>query len=93
MVAHGKPARTDSSGSLRAIITELDSYAYLRPLAQLLECRCNGGRLLLSSMGLHHLQQYNEARALLGNIYRYMTSEAFCPEQEISPEVIRQLVK
>ena len=38
-----------------AIITELDSYAYMRPMAQLLECRCNGGRLMISSMGLQDL--------------------------------------
>lgn len=77
----------------KAIITELDSYAYLRPLAQLLECRCGGGRLMLSSMGLQNLQQYLEARVLLGSIYRYMASDDFAPQQEISPDVIRQLVK
>lgn len=77
----------------KAIITELDSYAYLRPLAQLLECQCGGGRLMLSSMGLQNLQQYLEARTLLGSIYRYMASDDFSPQQEISPDVIRQLVK
>lgn len=77
----------------KAIITELDSYAYLRPLAQLLECRCGGGRLMLSSMGLQNLQQYPKARALLGSIYHYMSSAAFCPEQEIAPDTIRLMVQ
>lgn len=74
-----------------AIITELDSYAYLRPMAQLLECRCKAGRLLLSSMGLQQRQQYPEARALLNSIYRYLGSEKFQPELELKIEEISSL--
>ena len=77
----------------QAIIAALDSYAYLRPLAQLLECRCHGGRLLISSMGLQNLQQYPEARALLGSIYQYIVSEDFKPEQEINFTWIQQIIK
>ena len=73
-----------------AIVTEMDSYAYLRPMAQLLECRCGGGKLLFSTMGLQNLQQYPEARALLNAIYRYLDSEKFAPAQEISPEVFEK---
>lgn len=76
-----------------AIVTEMDSYAFLRPMAQLLECRCGNGRLLFSSFGLQDLQQYPEARALLAAIYRYMDSERFCPEQEIGPEIWDMLVR
>lgn len=78
---------------VRAIITELDCYAYMKPMAQLLECRCGGGRLLLSTMGLQDLQQYPEARALLASIYVYLESRTFAPEQKIAPEVIQRLVK
>lgn len=74
------------------IITEMDSYAFLRPMALLLECRCGKGKLLFSSMGLQNLQQYPEARALLSSIYRYMGSKDFMPLQEIAPEVIETLV-
>lgn len=77
----------------RAIVAEMDSYAYLRPMAQLLECRCCRGRLLFSSMGLQDLQRYPEARMLLAAIYRYMESAEFAPEQEISPDVWRELVR
>ncbi len=76
-----------------SIITEMDSYAYLRPMTQLLECRCGGGRLLFSSMGLQDLQEYPEARALLSSIYRYMGSEEFAPKQEIAWEVLEKLVR
>lgn len=76
-----------------AIITEMDSYAFLRPMAQLLECRCQNGRLMLSTMGLQNLQQYPEARALLDAIYQHMASDQFMPKQEISMDVIEQLVR
>lgn len=79
--------------SMQAIITEMDSYAYMRPMAQLIEWTCGEGKLMLSSMGLQDLQQYPEARALLASVYRYMDSEEFAPNQEIAPEVIRKLVK
>ncbi len=76
----------------QAIVTQMDSYAYLRPMAQLLECRCGGGRLLFSAWGLQDLQAYPEARALLDSIYRYMDSPEFAPEQEIEWEVMTGLV-
>lgn len=76
-----------------AIVTEIDSYAFLRPMAQLLECRCGNGKLLFSSMGLQNLQQYPEARALLHAIYRYMASEKFAPKQEIGIDVFERLVQ
>lgn len=76
-----------------SIITEMDSYAYLRPMTQLLECRCGGGKLLFSTMGLQDLQKYPEARALLSSIYRYLSSEEFAPEQEIEWEVMGRMIK
>lgn len=76
----------------RSIVTQLDSYAYLRPMSMLLECRCGNGKLLLSTMGLQNLQQYPEARALLQSLYQYMASEAFQPEQEIAVDVIERLI-
>ncbi len=79
-------------GAWRSIITVLDSYATLRPMTQLLECRCGGGRLLLSTMGLQDLQQYPEARALRRAIYAYLTSEDFRPEQDIAPGALRRIV-
>lgn len=77
----------------KAIITEMDSYAYLRPMAQLLECRCGKGKLLFSTMGLQNLLKYPEARALQASIYRYLDSGEFMPDQVIEAEVIEGLVK
>ena len=77
----------------RSIVTEMDSYAYLRPMTQLLECRCGNGKLLLSSLGLQNLQQYPEAKALQGAIYKYLESADFAPDQQIDADVIASLVK
>ena len=78
---------------MKAIITEMDSYAYMRPMIQLMECRCGNGKLMLSSLGLQVLQQYPEARALLSAIYHYMDSERFDPEQSMEAEIIEELVR
>ena len=73
------------------IITEMDCYAYLRPMTQLMEVRCGGGKLLISSMGLQNLQQYPEARALLRNIYNYMVSDKFEPSEEMSIQDVESM--
>ena len=74
------------------IITEMDSYAYMRPMTKLMECRVGNGKLLLSSMGLQDLQEYPEARALLSSMYTYLNSGQFNPQQEMDIETIATLV-
>lgn len=76
---------------MEAIIAEMDSYAYLRPMAKLFEGRCGAGRILVSSMGLQDLQQYPEARALQNAIYQYLESDEFRPSQKIEPQLICKL--
>jgi hypothetical protein len=71
---------------MKAIITEMDSCALLRPMAQLFECRCGGGRLLVSSLGLHQGAQAPNVRAMQKAIYDYMASGLFHPEEELSFE-------
>ena len=73
---------------MKAIVTEMDSYAFLRPMAQLMEFRCMGGKVLLSSMELQNSQEYPEARALSASIYEYMAGEEFEPEQELNESEI-----
>lgn len=71
-----------------AIITEMDSYAFLRPMAQLFECRVGNGKLLYSTLGLQDLQQYPEGKALLRSIYKYLDLETFAPKQSIEWETL-----
>ena len=70
--------------TMKAIVTEMDSYAFLRPMAQLIEFRCMGGKVLLSAMELHNSQKYPEARALQAAIYEYMAGDEFEPAEELT---------
>ena len=77
---------------VHSIITEMDSYATMRRMSKLFECRAGGGKLLFSSMGLQNLEAFPEARALRCAIYAYLGSEAFCPVQEADLDAIRGLL-
>ena len=77
---------------MRAIITEMDSCALLRPMAQLFECRCGSGRLMVSSLGLHQLEQSPNVRALQKAIYDYMASDLFLPEEELTIETAAEFL-
>lgn len=79
--------------SMKSVITEMDSYAFLRPMAQMIEFRCLKGKVLLSTMELHKSQQYPEARALQTAIYEYLSGEGFEPSEEIAEEELSMLVR
>lgn len=79
--------------TMKCIITEMDSYAFLRPMAQLIEFKCGNGTVLLSTMELHNSLQYPEARALLSSIYHYLGSGACKPEQSMRMEELEAIVK
>ena len=78
---------------MKTIITEMDSYAFLRPMAQMIEFRCLKGKVLLSTMELHKSQQYPETRALQASIYKYLSGENFEPAEEITEEELSTLVR
>ena len=78
---------------IQSIITEMDSYAFLRPMSKLFECRCGKGKLLFSTLNLHNLFQYPEARTLQRAIYAYLGSDQFAPTQKLSLEWIEALMK
>lgn len=78
---------------MKTIITEMDSYAFLRPMAQMIEFRCLKGKVLLSTMELHKSQQYPEVRALQASIYTYLSGENFEPAEEITEEELSMLMR
>ena len=77
---------------MKTIVAEMDSCALLRPMAQLFECRCGKGRLMVSSLGLHRGKQLPNVRALQKAIYDYMASERFRPEEELSFESLAEFL-
>ena len=78
---------------METIVAEMDSYVSLRPLAQLFEAKCGNGKILCSSMNLHGLQQYPEARALLDSIYKYMASAEFEPAEELAKKELMKIAR
>ena len=80
------------SRQMDAILAMMDSSARLRPLAQMLECRCLGGRLLISSLALQDLQAYPECLALQRAVFSYMDTPDFKPRQELTPEEVKALL-
>ena len=79
--------------SMKSVITEMDSYAFLRPMTQLIEFNCLNGKVLLSTMELHKSLQYPEARALQAAIYEYLSGEEFQPAEELTVEELRTMVR
>ena len=79
--------------SMKSVITEMDSYAFLRPMTQLIEFNCLNGKVLLSTMELHKSLQYPEARALQAAIYEYLSGEEFRPAEELTVEELRTMVR
>ncbi len=78
---------------MKSVITEMDSYAFLRPMAQLIEFRCLKGKVLLSTMELHKSQQYPESRALQAAIYTYLSGKDFEPSEVVTEEELSTLVR
>lgn len=78
---------------MKSVVTEMDSYAFLRPMAQLIEFNCMNGKVLLSTMELHKSQQYPEARALQTAIYTYLSGKDFEPSEEVTEEELSTLVQ
>ena len=89
----GATEELKASDPMKTIITEMDSYAFLRPMAQMIEFRCLKGKVLLSTMELHKSQQYPEVRALQASIYTYLSGENFEPAEEITEEELSMLVR
>lgn len=78
---------------IEPVFDVLDSYSRLRKLGFIVEATVEGGKLLLSSMGLLEKTQYPEVRAMLKSIFAYMNSEKFNPKQRMSVQQLKKLIK
>jgi len=86
-----KSRATIVPSNIKPLITEIDSYAYMRHMAQLFECKCLNGKLMFSTMELYKKTDYPEANALLNCIYKYMESDLFAPKQTISLDELKAM--
>lgn len=66
------------------IVTEIDSYAYMKPMAQLIEGTYLGGHILICAMDLQNSLQYPECRCLQQAIYDYLGQGSFACTQDLT---------
>lgn len=98
MAKLGRPMNLDdltneNGERLEPLVKVLDGFEKLENLSLLYEAKVGNGSVVVSSMGLEQLKtEYPEAMALRNAILRYMNSENFNPDFEISAETINQQV-
>ncbi|MBI2512779.1 MAG: hypothetical protein HYV96_12445 [Opitutae bacterium] len=75
------------------IVRVIDNFNRNRSLANVFEARVGRGRLLFSAIDLtRDLAHRPVARQLRTSLARYLRSESFQPQTELSPEQLRALV-
>ena len=60
----------------------------LRRLCQMLECRCEGGRLMITCLDLEK-PGAPELDGFRESLYAYLSSDAFDPRQEMDAEQVK----
>ena len=79
---------------LRPLVQPIDTWFENRRLGLLFEARVNGGKLLVCSMNLGgSLDSRPVARQMLYSLMKYMKSEQFNPKVQVTPQVIRSLIR
>ena len=79
---------------LRPLVQPIDTWFENRRLGLLFEARVGGGRIMVCSMDLRSdLEQRMVARQLRHSLLRYMSSDAWQPENELDTESIRGLLR
>lgn len=82
------------SRELNPIVRIIDDWVTNRPLALLFEAKVGKGRILVSGTDLvNELDQRREARQLLFSLKKYMDSQQFSPNTELSSEDIKSIIR
>lgn len=76
--------------NIEPIVGVIDNFLHNRRLGYLFESRCGNGSLMVSSIDL--TVDSPEMKSLLAGILRYMNSDSFAPEDEISPETLGTII-
>ena len=84
----------DFPNELAPSIQAIDTWFFARRLGLLFEARVGNGRLIVTSIDFDSdLENRPAARQLYASLIRYMTSDSFLPEQEINPELVKNLYR
>lgn len=94
VVSHSKSIIMDEAGAgWSPIVQTIDNFERNHKLGFLFECRVGKGRLLVCPLDADQAGQSPEGRQFLSSLKAYMTSDAFNPSYEASPEELLKLIR
>jgi hypothetical protein len=84
----------DFPAGIKPIVRVIDDWFTNRPLALVFEAKAGQGKILISGIDLQtDLPKRPEARQLFLSLRKYMLSEKFNPQEEITEQQIAELVR
>jgi hypothetical protein len=94
-MSHSNAILLDSfSPDLKPVVRVIDDWVTNRRLALIFEVKVGEGKLIVSGIDLiSDLEKRPEAKQILFSLKKYMTSDSFSPETEISAEIVQALYK
>jgi hypothetical protein len=79
---------------LRPLVQPIDTWFENRRLGLLIEARLNGGKIMICSMDLAgSLDKRPVARQMLYSLMKYMQSDQFNPQVDVTPQLIQSLTR
>jgi hypothetical protein len=82
----------DTPADYKPLIQTIDNFARNHKLGMIFETKYGKGSLLICAIDLLNLQDKPEARQLYYSILKYVKSDKFSPEKEISLNVLRKII-
>lgn len=95
LVRHSRPMLLDHTpATFRPLVQMIPDWNNNRKIGLILEARVGKGRLLMTSIDLPGLRDESPvARQMLYSLERYLQSDAFAPEEELTPEMVDRIFK
>jgi len=76
----------------RPIVQVIDNFERNHKLGILMETRVGKGSMLVCTIELQKIKDQPEARQLLNSLLQYMASDAFAPQHELDPGLLKTLL-
>jgi len=93
LMRNSRPLVLDRTpADFRPMVQVIDNFERNHKLGVLMETKVGNGKMLVCTIDLLGHQQQPEARQLLHSLLRYMDSDAFAPEHEIAPGLLKTLL-
>jgi hypothetical protein len=94
LVTSSKTMIIDSLPAMRPIVRVIDNFLKNRKMANIIEAKVGGGRLVLVAADItSHLVERPAARQLRYSLLQYMNSSAFNPAATVTEEQLKSLFK